>query len=241
MSKTAIEVNNLNVSYISMKSKSIRNNLFSFKEPKKIVHALKDVSFSLNEGEILGVVGKNGSGKSTLLNTIAGIFSPDTGTINLYGNKTSLLSIGVGFQREINGRDNIYLNGMLLGFSEKYIDSKINEIIEFSELGEFIDMPIKSYSSGMYSKLAFSIVAVLETDIILIDEALSVGDVKFRKKSGNKMREIISKQDKTAVIVSHQESSLRQLCTKILWLNDGEIKMYGDTDKVLNAYVDFMK
>ena len=140
------------------------------------------MSFNVPKGNILGIVGKNGSGKSTMLNAIAGIFAPDSGTIDLKGNSVSLLSIGVGFQRELTGRENIILSGMLLGFSEKAVRERMEEIIEFSELGKFIDAPVRTYSSGMYSKLAFSITAILETDIMLIDEVLSVGDARFKKK-----------------------------------------------------------
>lgn len=136
----------------------------------------------VREGEILGIIGKNGCGKSTTLNALAGIFSPDSGTIDLHGHSISLLSIGVGFQREMTGRENITLSGMLLGFSEEQVKEKEAEIVEFAELGDFIDMPVRTYSSGMYSKLAFSITAILETDIMLIDEVLSVGDQKFKKK-----------------------------------------------------------
>ena len=214
--------------------------------PKKFTkteyfEAVKGVSFEVEKGQILGIVGKNGSGKSTLLRAIAGIFSPDEGTIDLHGNSISLLSIGVGFQNSLTGRENIYLSGMLLGFSRELIDEKIDEIIEFSELGQFIDRPVKSYSSGMYSKLAFSITAILETDIMLIDEVLSVGDAKFKKKSYAKMKELISKDDRTVLIVSHSSDTIKSLCDNVLWIHDGEMKMYGTTADVLPKYDEFMK
>ena len=194
----------------------------------------------LKKGEILGIVGKNGSGKSTMLKAIAGIFSPNSGTIDLHGNSVSLLSIGVGFQKELSGRDNILLSGMLLGFTEKQIKERMDEIIEFSELGKFIDTPVRTYSSGMYSKLAFSITAILETDIILIDEVLSVGDARFKKKSFNKMKELITSNDRTVIIVSHAAGTIAELCDKVLWINDGELVKYGDTEVVLKEYEDFM-
>ena len=202
--------------------------------------ALKHVSFSVPKGNILGIVGKNGSGKSTMLNAIAGIFAPDSGEIDLKGNTVSLLSIGVGFQKELSGRENILLSGMLLGFSEREVKEKTDEIIEFAELAEFIDAPVRTYSKGMYSKLAFSITAVLETDIMLIDEVLSVGDAKFKKKSFNKMKQMISDENRTVLIVSHSLETLAELCDSVLWLHDGEIRMHGDTQRVLAAYEEFM-
>ncbi len=198
------------------------------------------MSFSVPEGEIMGIVGKNGSGKSTMLRAIAGIFSPDSGEIDLHGHSVSLLSIGVGFQKALTGRENIVLSGMLLGFSEEQVRAKMDEIIKFAELGRFIDMPVRTYSSGMYSKLAFSITAVLESDIMLIDEVLSVGDVKFKKKSYNKMKQLISNKDRTVIIVSHSSETLKKLCTSLMWLHEGEIKMIGETGKVLDAYEEFM-
>ena len=156
----------------------------------------------MEKGEILGIIGKNGSGKSTMLKALAGIFSPDSGTIDTKDYSVSLLSIGVRLQKELSGRENILLSGMLLGFSEAEIREKMDGIIEFAELGKFIDMPVKTYSSGMHSKLAFSITAILETDIMLIDEVLSVGDEKFKKKSYNKMKSLISNKDRTVVIFS---------------------------------------
>ncbi len=240
--EVAIEVKDLSVTYKSMKAYSIKKSLLQFKKAEiKKVNAVKHVSFTVDKGEIIGIVGKNGSGKSTLLNAIAGIFSPDTGSIDLKGNSISLLAIGAGFQREVTGRENIFLSGMLLGFSEKYIRGKMKEIIEFSELGDFIDMPVKTYSSGMYSKLAFSITAILETDIVLIDEVLSVGDAKFRKKSYDKIKALIQDSSRTALIVSHQESTLKDLCDRILWMSDGEVKMVGPTKEVLGAYMESMK
>ena len=198
--KHAIEVKDLVISYQNLQKTSIKKNLLHFKRQRadRFV-AVKGISFYVREGEILGIIGKNGSGKSTTLNALAGIFSPDSGTIDLHDHSISLLSIGVGFQREMTGRENIVLSGMLLGFSEEQVREKEAEIIEFAELGDFIDKPVRTYSSGMYSKLAFSITAILETDIMLIDEVLSVGDQKFKKKSYNKMRKLISNKDRTCI------------------------------------------
>ena len=230
--ENAIEVKDLKITYKCVKSLSLRKSLFHLKKSKmEVYEALKGISFEVKKGEILGIVGKNGSGKSTLLRAIAGIFSADSGSIELESDSVSLLSIGVGFQKQLSGRENIILSGMLLGFSEQQFRDKMDEIIEFAGLGKFIDMPVKTYSSGMYSKLAFSITAVLETDIMLIDEVLSVGDAKFKKKSYKKMKELIMDENRTVVIVSHSTETLEKLCTSLLWLHEGE---------VLEAYNEFM-
>lgn len=238
----AIEVKDIHISYRNVKHFSIKRSLFKpEKNESKKFEAIRGLSFSLEKGKILGVVGKNGSGKSTMLRALAGIFSPDSGSIDLKGNTVSLLSIGVGFHKDMTGRENIILSGLLLGFSEKFIRSKMEEIIDFAGLGTFIDMPVYTYSSGMYSKLAFSITAVLETEIILIDEVLSVGDQKFRKKSYEKMKSLISKQDRTVVIVSHVLSSLYELCDEVMWLHEGKLAMLGETKDVLEQYEAFME
>lgn len=237
----AIEVKDLKITYKCVKSLSMRKSLFHLRKSKlEVYEALRGISFEVKKGEIMGIVGKNGSGKSTLLRAIAGIFSADSGSIELESDSVSLLSIGVGFQKKLSGRENIILSGMLLGFSEQEVRDKMDEIIEFANLGKFIDMPVKTYSSGMYSKLAFSITAVLETDIMLIDEILSVGDAKFKKKSYKKMQELIMDENRTVVIVSHSTETLEKLCTSLLWLHEGEIKMQGDTKTVLDAYNEFM-
>ena len=176
-----------------------------------------------------------------MLRAIAGIFSPDKGTIDLYGNTISLLSIGVGFNKKLTGKENIYLSGMLLGFSEEQIKEKEKEIIDFADIGDFMYKPVKTYSSGMYSKLAFAITAILETDIMLIDEVLSVGDAAFKEKSYNKMKELIADDHRTVIIVSHSLGTIRDLCDEVLWLHEGEVKMLGSVDKVLPLYQEFME
>lgn len=236
----AVTVKNLHISYRGLKKTSIRASWRHLGKKKELFEALKGVSFEIEEGKILGIIGKNGSGKSTMLKAIAGIFCPDKGTIDLHNNSISLLSIGVGFNKKLTGKENIYLSGMLLGFSEEEIKTKEKEIIEFSELGNFINKPVKTYSSGMYSKLAFSITAILETDIILIDEVLSVGDKKFKEKSYNKMKELISDDHRTVIIVSHSLGTIKELCDEVIWLNDGKIKMKGSIDEVLPLYEEFM-
>lgn len=237
----ALDIKDLRISYRCLKAYSIKKSLLQFKKSKtEVYEALRGVTLQVPKGEILGVVGKNGSGKSTLLRAIAGIFSPDSGEIDLHGNSVSLLSIGVGFQKKLSGRENILLSGMLLGFSEEQVREKMDEIIKFAGLGRFIDMPVKTYSSGMHSKLAFSITAVLEADIMLVDEVLSVGDARFKRKSYRKMRRLISDKERTVVIVSHNPETLRKLCTSLLWLHDGKVKMVGETKEVLEAYEEFM-
>ncbi len=241
MKETAIEVRDLCVSYRKLKSYSIKKNLLHLKHEKgDMFEAVKHVSFQVPKGNILGIVGKNGSGKSTLLNAIAGIFAPDSGEIDLKGNSVSLLSIGVGFQRELSGRENVLLSGMLLGFSERDVRERMDEIIEFAELENFIDAPVRTYSKGMYSRLAFSIAVTLETDIMLVDEVLSVGDAKFKKKSLKKMKQLIADDDRTVLIVSHSSETLAELCDKILWLHNGEVRMLGDTQEVLQAYEEYI-
>jgi ABC-type polysaccharide/polyol phosphate transport system ATPase subunit len=240
--ENAIEVRNLCIGYKNIKAYSIKKSLLKFKKTHvEEFQAVKNVSFDVKKGEIFGIIGKNGSGKSTMLKALAGIFNPDSGTIDMKGHTVSLLSIGVGFQKEVTGRENILLSGMLLGFSEEVIREKMPEIIEFAELGKFIDMPVKTYSSGMYSKLAFSITAILETEIMLIDEVLSVGDEHFKKKSYAKMKELISNKDRTVVIVSHNISTLNDLCDKVMWMHEGEIKQIGEPNEVLSVYREFMK
>lgn len=237
----AVEVQNLKLQYKCLRKTSVKNGLFSIKRNRtETVEALKGISFRLRKGEILGVIGKNGSGKSTLVRVLAGIFEPDEGSVNMHGHTVSLMSIGVGFQKKLSGRENILLSGMLLGFRENEIRQKMDEIITFSELGDFIDRPVKTYSSGMYSKLAFSITAILETEIMLIDEVLSVGDAQFKKKSLKKMKQLITDKDRTVIIVSHSNETLQELCDELLWLHEGEVKMQGDTKQVIEAYMKYI-
>ena len=237
----AIEVENLHIRYRSINPVSLRKGIRKGTGKRVNNHeAVKGISFSIEQGEIVGIIGENGSGKSTLLLSIASIFSPDQGTVNTFNRSVSLLAIGVGFQKVLTGRENIMLSGLLLGFTKKQIEEKMPEIIDFSELGHFIDKPVKTYSSGMYSKLAFAITAILETDIVLIDEVLSVGDAKFKKKSFNKMKNLIMDEKRTVLIVSHSIDTLRSLCHRVIWMHRGELKMVGESGMVLDEYLQFM-
>ena len=197
--------------------------------------AVNDVSFSVEKGKILGIVGRNGSGKTTLLRSVAGLFQPDEGYIDTHGNRVSLMAIGIGFNGNNTGRENILKSGMLLGCELDYVKEHMDEIIEFSELGDFIDRPVRTYSSGMYSKLSFSVTAILDTDIMLVDEVLSVGDEHFRQKSFKKMEDLML-SDRTVLIVSHATNTLEKFCDQVLWINDGHFVMLGDTTTVLKEY-----
>ena len=236
----AVEVKDVHISYRILNNVSIRNTLFKKKKRDEIFEAVKGISFSVKRGDILGIIGKNGSGKSTLLRSIAGVFSPNSGYIDLHNHSVSLMALGVGFKPLLTGRANIMLSGLLLGFSEKEIKGKTEEIIDFAELGDFIDRPVRTYSSGMNSKLAFAITAMLETDIMLVDEVLSVGDERFKKKSLAKMKELISDDNRTVIIVSHSIDTLNELCDQVMWMHDGEIKEIGLPKEVLCHYREFM-
>lgn len=187
MKDIALDVNHVSIDYKDLSHMSLAKSLKKGEVKKaNVVRAVNDVTFSVNKGEILGIVGRNGSGKTTLLRSIAGIFQPDEGIIDTHGNRVSLMAIGIGFNQNNTGRENILKSGMLLGCNLDYVKERMDEIIEFSELGDFIDRPVRTYSSGMYSKLSFSVTAILDTDIMLVDEVLSVGDERFRKKSFKK-------------------------------------------------------
>lgn len=197
--------------------------------------ALKDVSFTLEKGDRLGILGLNGAGKSTLLKIIAGVFKPTEGTVTRNGKIVPLLELGAGFDKQYTGRENIYLYGSVLGYSRKYLDSKVDEIIKFSGLKKFIDVPIKNYSSGMRSKLGFSIATVAEPDILILDEVLSVGDAKFRKKSEKK---ILSMMDggTSVLFVSHSLKQVKRICNKAMILDQGQVVAIGDVEEVAAIY-----
>lgn len=241
MSEIALEVNHVSIDYKNLMHMSMHQSLLQ-KGAKRadIVRAVDDVSFSVEKGKILGIVGRNGSGKTTLLRSIAGIFRPDEGYIDTKGNRVSLMAIGIGFNPNNTGRENILKSGMLLGCKLDYVKEHMDEIIEFSELGDFIERPVRTYSSGMYSKLSFAVTAILDTDIMLVDEVLSVGDEHFRQKSYKKMEELML-SNRTVLIVSHATNTLQKFCDEVLWINDGKYMMLGPTDEVLTAYEESMQ
>jgi ABC-type polysaccharide/polyol phosphate transport system ATPase subunit len=204
------------------------------------IEAVKSVSFDVPAGTVLGIVGANGAGKSTLVRTIAGILPPTTGRIDVYGRVSTLLALGVGFNKNLSGRDNVRLGGLAAGFEREALDEKYEEIVKFAELGEFMDMPMRTYSSGMYGRLAFSVAVNMDPDILLIDEALSVGDARFRRKSANKMRELCG-QAHTIVLVSHALGTIRELCDQALWMDHGVLRMWDEPEAVVDAYTEFLE
>jgi len=200
------------------------------------IWALRDVSFEIKPGEVVGIIGRNGAGKSTLLKVLTRITEPTLGSVDLYGRVGSLLEVGTGFHKELTGRENIYLNGAILGMRRTEIDRKFDEIVEFSEISKFIDTPVKFYSSGMYVRLAFAVAAHLEPEILLVDEVLSVGDAGFQKKSLNKMEEV-GKQGRTVIFVSHHMPSVTRLCERVILMNEGQIIQDGSSEKVVSDYL----
>jgi ABC-type polysaccharide/polyol phosphate transport system ATPase subunit len=198
--------------------------------------ALSDLNFELPKGEILGVVGNNGAGKSTLLRAIAGVYLPDRGSLEVEGTISPLLSLGTGFKLELSGIENIYLNAAIMGFTRIEVEAAFEDIVSFSELGNFIYQPVKNYSSGMRARLGFSIASFLKRDVMLVDEVLGVGDFKFREKSQNKLSQLIH-EDRTIVIVSHDLKSIEKYATMGLWLENGKQKMFGKSAEVVAAYL----
>ncbi len=197
--------------------------------------ALKNVSFEVNAGDVVGIIGSNGAGKSTLLKVVSGVMKPTKGHVEVGGVISPMIELGAGFDGELTARENIYLNGAILGYSKEFLDSKFDEIVEFSELKEFLDVPVKNFSSGMTAKLAFSISTIVSPEILIVDEILSVGDIKFQEKSKNKMMSMI-KGGTTVLYVSHSLDSIKELCNKVIWLDHGELVMQGNTEEVCNAY-----
>ncbi|HVB19870.1 MAG TPA: ABC transporter ATP-binding protein [Candidatus Paceibacterota bacterium] len=206
-------------------------------DTKENFWALKDVSFDVMPGEVVGIIGANGAGKSTLLKILTGITPPTEGEIKMGGRVASLLEVGTGFHPELTGRENIFLNGAILGMTRKEIARKFDEIVEFSGIGKFLDTPVKRYSSGMYVRLAFSVAAHMEPDILLVDEVLAVGDAEFQKKCLGKMEEVTGKAGRTILFISHNMAAIQRLCHKTVLLEKGKIKMFGKTEDVINAYL----
>lgn len=197
--------------------------------------ALRNVSFSVEKGEVLGVIGHNGAGKSTLLKVISGILRPTEGSVTVQGNIVPMLELGSGFDFDMTGRENIFLNGAILGYSKEFLTAKYQEIVDFSELGDFIDEPLRNYSSGMMMRLAFSIATVVEPEILIVDEILAVGDADFQAKSKRRMMELMS-DGTTVLLVSHTLSQVREMCDKVLWIEHGQVQGYGEAKVLCDAY-----
>ena len=197
--------------------------------------ALKNVSFEVERGEVVGIIGHNGAGKSTLLKVISGILKPTGGSLEVHGNVVPMLELGSGFDHDLTGRENIFLNGSILGYSEKYLKAKYEQIVEFSELGKFIDVPIRNYSSGMLMRLAFSIATVVQPEILIVDEILAVGDAAFQEKSKARMLELMG-GGTTVLFVSHSLEQIREMCDRVIWLEHGQVKAIGATKEICDAY-----
>ncbi len=204
------------------------------------IEAVKHVSLEVPRGSVVGIMGANGAGKSTLVRAMAGILPPTEGRIEVQGRVSTLLALGVGFNKDLTGRQNVKLGGLAAGLRRDQLDEKYDDIVKFAELEDFMDMPMRTYSSGMYGRLGFSVAVNMEPDILLIDEALSVGDARFRRKSFNKMRELCT-QARTIVLVSHALGSIADLCDSAVWMNKGELKMAGEPQKVIDAYTQFLE
>lgn len=240
MSKTMIEVSD-----VSMRFRMNSDRIMSLKEfvttalRGKLRYqeftALERVSFTVKKGETLGLIGRNGAGKSTMLKVISGILKPTEGSVTCHGNVVPMLELGSGFDMDLTGKENIFLNGAILGYSEGFLKAKYDEIVEFSELGQFIEVPIRNYSSGMLARLAFSIATVVQPEILIVDEILAVGDAQFQEKSKRRMMELMG-GGTTVLFVSHSIEQIREMCSKAVWLEKGKIRVVGDAKELCDAY-----
>ena len=240
----SIRVEDVSVTYRTSfeRRPTLRSTMLRLGRRERVVReieALKGVSFEVRQGKVLGIVGANGAGKSTLVRTVAGILPPTYGRVEIHGRVSTLLALGVGFNRDLSGRDNVVLGGLAAGLSRDRMAAKYDEIVEFAELEEFMDLPMRTYSSGMYGRLAFSVAVNMDPDILLIDEALSVGDARFRRKSFEKMRELCG-QARTIVLVSHSMGSISELCDEAIWMHKGEMRLRDEPDAVIEAYTSFL-
>ena len=236
-----IQAENITVCYRMShdKIKSIKEYLVAMVKRKlqyDEFRALDGISFEIQKGEVIGIVGSNGAGKSTLLKVISGILRPTKGKVSLGGNVVPMLELGSGFDFDLSGRENIFLNGAILGYSEKFLKEKFDEIVEFSELKEFIDIPVRNYSSGMIMRLAFSIASQVAPDILIVDEILAVGDAAFQEKSYARMMELMS-HGTTVLLVSHSIDQVKRLCDRVIWLDHGQIRAIGNTEEICDAYM----
>lgn len=235
----------ITINNVSMRFRMANDRITSIKEfvVQKIkgnlkyaeFEALKNISFDVEKGEVLGIIGHNGAGKSTLLKIVSGILTPTEGRVSVHGNIAPMLELGSGFDFEMTGRENIFLNAAVLGYSEEFIKQKYDSIVEFSEISKFIDCPLRNYSSGMVARLAFSIATVVEPEILIVDEVLAVGDADFQEKSRKRMLEMMS-GGTTVLFVSHSIEQIRTMCSKVVWIEHGELQMFGPANEVCDAY-----
>jgi len=240
LEKTVIKVDNIGMEFnlSAEKVDNLKEYVIKFLKRELLFQefwALKNISFEVEKGDRVGIIGLNGAGKSTLLKIISGVMKPSQGTVEIKGRIVPLLELGAGFDNDYTGKENIFLNGAILGYSKEFLEEKYDEIVEFSEIKQFINVPIKNYSSGMRARLGFSIATMVEPDILVLDEVLSVGDSKFREKSENRIMSLFDKGI-TVLFVSHSIDQVKKLCNKAIWLEKGEIKMQGDVEEVCDAY-----
>jgi ABC-2 type transport system ATP-binding protein len=245
LENTVIKVENVKMKFNLSKERTDNLKEYVIKFLKRELHyepfwALKGVSFEVNKGDKFGIIGLNGAGKSTLLKNIAGVMKPTEGKIWVKGSMVPLLEMGAGFDPDYTGRENIFLKGALLGYNRRFLEEKFDEIVEFSELEDFIDVPLKNYSSGMNARLAFSIATMVEPEILIVDEVLSVGDAKFQKKSREKMNSLLD-EDATVLFVSHAAYQVRDICNKAIWLHQGELIAEGSAEEVCDLYENWIK
>jgi ABC-type polysaccharide/polyol phosphate transport system ATPase subunit len=243
--RTAISVEDVSVTYRTSleRAPTLRSTVLRLGRRERIVReieAVRNVSFDVPHGEVLGIVGANGAGKSTLVRTIAGILPPSEGRVEIHGRVSTLLALGVGFNKKLSGRDNVVLGGLAAGLKRDQLAEKYDDIVAFAELEDFMDMPMRTYSSGMYGRLAFAVAVMMEPDILLIDEALSVGDARFRRKCARKMRQLCS-EDRTVVLVSHALGTIQELADHAIWMDHGQMRMWDEPDAVVNAYTEFLE
>lgn len=220
--------------FIDLFNKEKRKN-----KKKNEFWALKDVNFKINKGEVVGFIGSNGAGKSTLLKVVAGVMKPTKGSVSAYGNICPMIELGAGFDPQLTARENIYLNGAVMGYSKELIDKKFDEIVEFSELKDFLDVPVQNFSSGMTARLAFSIATIVDPEILIVDEILSVGDIAFQAKSEAKMLSMIG-GGTTVLFVSHSLQQIKKLCDKVIWVEHGVVQKIGGKE-VCDEYLEFME
>lgn len=240
MNSNVIEVSHVSMHFNLMEERidSLKEYIVKFVKGKLLYNdfvALDDITFNVQKKDLLGIIGLNGAGKSTLLKILAGVLMPSTGRVEVHGNMVPLIEVGAGFDPDLTARENIFLNGIILGYRKKFLREHFDEIVDFAELHDFIDVPVKNFSSGMYARLGFSIATVVRPDILIVDEVLSVGDFRFQEKCERRINDMI-KDGVTIILVSHDMSMIERLCTKVLWLDHGKMRAYGDKDEICEQY-----